>query len=444
MTAPAPAAGTSPVGEERHASWLELFFDLVVVAGIGMLAHLLQEDHDRGGLALYVVAYTAFWLVWACFTTYGNVAGEGARALPILAGMAALAVMIAAVPGIHDEHAQAFAVAYVVGRLVAARPWRRTTVVVDLPVVQALTGVVPWIVSWWFDGQTRYTLWAVGLGIDLLLLLTLSGERLVQRAQERLDEVRERRGRGRGGRRDRKGSAARGRAGRAPAGHTHEESGRGGRRGAGGPTDDRGPEVPTTVDAAVSDVPHLGERLGLFVIIVLGEGLIQAIDAASEAEWDRTLLVAGAGAFTLLVGLWALTVRSGYAGVALLRPAGVPPRSAWFLHLVTTGALATLAGALGGVLDRPARALDPGELALLVGAFAVHGLVSAGVHAVLHDARTAVLLAVPVVAAGAVAWLAGGTISAAGLVWVLSGALLVQLALAGRPRAARAPAGAGT
>jgi low temperature requirement protein LtrA len=440
VTTPAPAAGTSPVGEERHASWLELFFDLVVVAGIGMLAHLLQEDHDRGGLALYVVAYTAFWLVWACFTTYGNVAGEGARALPILAGMAALAVMIAAVPGIHDEHAQAFAVAYVVGRLVAARPWRRTTVVVDLPVVQALTGVVPWIVSWWFDGQTRYTLWAVGLAIDLLLLLTLSGERLVQRAQERLDEVRERRGRGRGGRRDRPGGADRGRAGRAPEGRRDERRGRGGRRGA-EDADARVPDVPTTVDAAVSDVPHLGERLGLFVIIVLGEGLIQAIDAASEAEWDRTLLVAGAGAFTLLVGLWALTVRSGYAGVALLRPAGVPPRSAWFLHLVTTGALATLAGALGGVLDRPARALDPGELALLVGAFAVHGLVSAGVHAALRDARTAVLLAVPVVAAGAVAWLAGGTVSAAGLVWVLSGALLVQLALAGRPRAARPPAG---
>ncbi|MFB8228527.1 low temperature requirement protein A [Cellulosimicrobium sp. NPDC055967] len=436
MTTPAPAAGTSPVGEERHASWLELFFDLVVVAGIGMLAHLLQEDHDRGGLALYVIAYTAFWLVWACFTTYGNVAGEGARALPILAGMAALAVMIAAVPGIHDEHAQAFAVAYVVGRLVAARPWRRTTVVVDLPVVQALTGVVPWIVSWWFDGQTRYTLWAVGLAIDLILLLTLSGERLVRRAQERLDEVRERRGRGPGARRDRPGRGDRERPLEGSARRTAGRTGRGGRRGA------DAVEVPTRVDAAVTDVPHLGERLGLFVIIVLGEGLIQAIDAASGAEWDRTLLVAGAGAFTLLVALWALTVRSGYAGVTLLRPAGVPPRSAWFLHLVTTGALATLAGALGGVLDEPARALDPGELALLVGAFAVHGLVSAGVHAVLRDARTAVALAVPVVVAGAVAWLAGGMISAAGLVWVLSGALLVQLALAGRPRAASAPAGA--
>ncbi len=82
---------------------------------------------------------------------------------------------------------------------------------------------------------------------------------------------------------------------------------------------------------------------------------------------------------------------------------------------MTTGALATLAGALGGVLDRPARALEPAELALLVGAFAVHGLVSTGVHAVLRDVRTALVLAVPVVAAGAVAALAGGSVSAAGL-----------------------------
>ncbi len=415
MTEPVPA-GASPVGEERHASWLELFFDLVVVAGIGMLAHLLQADHGSGGLALYVVAYTAFWLVWACFTTYGNVAGDDARPLPILGGMAALAVMMAAVPGIHGDHAQAFAIAYVAGRVIAARPWRRGTVVVDMPVVQTITGVVPWIVSWWFDGQTRYTLWAVGLAIDLLLLLTLSGERLVRQAQERLDQVRGQGTRGPGRRRS-------------------------GGPGGGGPRgrrDDRA-DVPDTVGVAPSDVPHLGERLGLFVIIVLGEGLIQSIDAASEAEWDRALLVAGAGTFVLLVGLWALSVRAGYAGVGLLRRGQVPPRVAWLLHLVTTGALATLAAALGGVLDEPSRALEPTELALLTGAFTVHGLVSAATHLALRQVRTGLVLAVPVLAAGAVVVATGGTPSAAGLVWVLSGALLVQLALAqrvARPRPA--------
>ncbi|MBD5787440.1 low temperature requirement protein A [Cellulosimicrobium terreum] len=392
-TGTVPSPGPA-VGAERHASWLELFFDLVVVAGIGMLAHLLHDDPGSGGFALYVVAYTAFWLVWACFTTYGNVAGDDARPWPMLVGMAALAVMIAAVPGIHGEHATAFAVAYVVGRLVAARTWERTTVVLDLPVVQALGGVVPWIVSWWFDGTTQYVLWAAGLAIDLLFLLQASGERLALRAQERLDQVR-----------DRFRTTDRRRRGRS------------------------GADVPDSIETAASDVPHLGERLGLFVIIVLGEGLIQAIDAASAAAWDRALAVAGAGAFTLLVSYWALAVRSGYAGVSLLPVGAVPARAAWFLHLGATGALATLAGVLGGVLDEPGRALERGELLLLVGAFAVHGLLGAGTHLITRRSRTAVVVAAPTLVAVAVALLSAGALSASGLVWVLAGALLVQLVL---------------
>ena len=44
----------------------------------------------------------------------------------MLLGMTVLGVMIAAIPEIRDEHATAFAIAYVVGRLIAARPWQRT------------------------------------------------------------------------------------------------------------------------------------------------------------------------------------------------------------------------------------------------------------------------------------------------------------------------------
>lgn len=39
----------------------------------------------------------------------------------------------------------------------------------------------------------------------------------------------------------------------------------------------------------MADAAHLTERLGLFVIIVLGEGVISAVQAASEVEWDRAL-----------------------------------------------------------------------------------------------------------------------------------------------------------
>jgi low temperature requirement protein LtrA len=42
-----------------------------------------------------------------------------------------------------------------------------------------------------------------------------------------------------------------------------------------------------TVTVARTDTEHLAERLGLFAIIVLGEGVIQLVEAGSEAGWDE-------------------------------------------------------------------------------------------------------------------------------------------------------------
>jgi low temperature requirement protein LtrA len=44
------APGADHEAEQRHASWLELFFDLVVVAGIGLLGHLLRDEDTAGVL----------------------------------------------------------------------------------------------------------------------------------------------------------------------------------------------------------------------------------------------------------------------------------------------------------------------------------------------------------------------------------------------------------
>ncbi|MBZ2195774.1 low temperature requirement protein A [Occultella gossypii] len=422
-------------GADRHASWLELFFDLVVVAGIGALTHLLHADHGPEGLALYVIAFVAFWLVWACFTTYSNIAGEGTRARPMLLGMAALAVMMAAVPEINGEHATAFSIAYVIGRILASRPFQRGTVVLDLPVVQALGGVVPWMVSWWFDGSVVYVLWAIGLAIDVGVLLLISGPRLARNAQEHLDGLRDRidggERRGRAARRGAARAVRPGRAGRGPADGADDlvgsARGRDSRRG--------GRELPDTVSTLTGDEAHLGERLGLFVIIVLGEGMIQAVAAAGEATWDARLALAGAGTFVLLVTLWALAVRGGYAGVALLGTGAVSPRAAWPLHLVTTGALATLVAVLGGVLAEPGESLTADMRWLLLVAFGLHGLVGAAVHLVLGIRRddprgrqTALLLAVPTIVAGAVIVVAGDQLAAVGQVWVLAAALVVSYA----------------
>jgi low temperature requirement protein LtrA len=55
----------------RHASWIELFFDLVVVVAVAQLAHRLQGHEGSPGwsdVLVFAVLYFAVWLVWASFT----------------------------------------------------------------------------------------------------------------------------------------------------------------------------------------------------------------------------------------------------------------------------------------------------------------------------------------------------------------------------------------
>jgi low temperature requirement protein LtrA len=365
-------------GEDRHASWLELFFDLVAVAGIGMLAHLLTEDQSAAGTAVYVIAFTAIWMIWACFTIYGNIAGSETHVMVILGAMFVLGVMIAAIPEIRGEHATAFAVAYVVGRFLAGRPWQRGTIVVDLPNIQMGAGIVPWVVSFWFDGTTQYLLWAVGLGVDLLFLVSTSRDRLLAGLDDRLRSSR------------------------------------------------RSPRESVAINVVDADVPHLTERLGLFVLIVIGEGLVQIIDAASEAEWNRALAITGAGAFALMVGLWAAAVRFGYAGVALLPEGSLSARLSWPAHLVSTLAVATVAAELGGLVTDPhADVTDHVRWVLLI-AYGGYALLSAGTHLARHDPRRAACVAVPMGIAALVVAVASG-VAAEGVVWILAGGLIVTL-----------------
>ena len=61
---------------ERHASWSELFFDLVAVAAVASLAHLLATELDWASLGLYAVLFLAVWLVrdatWISFPALGS------------------------------------------------------------------------------------------------------------------------------------------------------------------------------------------------------------------------------------------------------------------------------------------------------------------------------------------------------------------------------------
>ena len=235
--------------------------------------------------------------------------------------------MAASVPGIghallDDGRAphtlNVFAIAYVATRIFGSQSWRRGEVLLDFPVAQHTVGALPWMISIFVqDEQVKVGLWALGVAIDLLMMLVLSGDEMLERYQERFDE---------GMRKIESGER------RAPRGRTAAD-------------------VPVSLTGVTVDPVHLAERLGLFVIIVLGEGVVQVVQAASEADYSRGLFTAGLASFVLLAGMFGLSVIYGHAGVPHLRGGALPVRLGLFLHLVVTGVIACVAVSLAAVVE---------------------------------------------------------------------------------------------
>ncbi|WP_234392864.1 MULTISPECIES: low temperature requirement protein A [Actinomycetes] len=366
---------------ERHASWLELFFDLVAVAGVAQLSHLVRGTTSWSDAGLYVVCFLAFWTAWMCFTVYGNVTGEAARTMPVLLAMAGLVFMAGSV---HDlgEHAQGFAISYVAVRALASRVWEgreSTRIIVEWPVVHAGMGVVPWVVSLWVDAPWKYALWALGLGIDLVAGLTMSGEQVAERVAERVSQS---------------------------------------KRSAPG------------LAFAHLDIAHFGERLGLFTIIVLGEGVLTVTDAMTEIpDWEWPLLSTVLGVLALLAALWGAALYQGFGGIPYLSQTAWGPRVLLPVHCLVAGLLAALAAGFGDAVESVAHGhVAAGTRWLLCGcvaAFTMVGVVARAASGMWRGWDFAAVLAGVGIPA-ALAFL-GGALTPPRFLWVLLLAVLPGL-----------------
>ena len=62
--------------KHRHATWLELFFDLVFVAGIASSAHILSHVHDGhivwSDFPKFALSFAPLWWIWATHTYFAN------------------------------------------------------------------------------------------------------------------------------------------------------------------------------------------------------------------------------------------------------------------------------------------------------------------------------------------------------------------------------------
>jgi low temperature requirement protein LtrA len=324
---------------ERHASWLELFFDLVVVVAVAQLAHRLQHP-TWGDVALFAILYYAVWNVWTSLTLYSNVRAEKTHLRSMLIGMFGIAVMAAAAPdvahaipgvGTHDGW---FIAAYIVCRVSISRSLQEaSTVMTAWPAAQLGAGLTPWIISAWPENEWRYYLWGLGIAFDIVFSIAQSRhpERLVNELRRQMERRSEREARG-----------------------------------------GRMPRLPLAPTAAVLDPAHLGERLGLFVIIVLGEAVMQVVVSASGLDWNWPLGMAAVAGFGLIVSLWWLTLQYGLSAVPEIHERGLKPQVALPAHYVMTAGITATAAGLGVVAQAPAEHLHGGIAWVLCGGLAVY------------------------------------------------------------------------
>jgi low temperature requirement protein LtrA len=180
--------------------------------------------------------------------------------------------------------------------------------------------------------------------------------------------------------------------------------------------------------AAQVDAGHLGERLGLFVIIVLGEAMLQLVGAVADIEDWRPgggegwlLLLTAVSAFGLLAALWGLNVAYGFAEESRFPPALVLPA-----HFVAIASITTIAAGLGAAAAGFADHLAVSTTWLMCGGAAAFLLVINLL--VAHTRRwplRAVAVALPLVAAVVAPWLPAAVlvavlaVAASGLLWLL-------------------------
>ena len=248
---PAPHLRTADGHErsERHASWLEAFFDLVFVAAVGELAGALEPQVTSETLGRFFGLFVPVWMVWMAFSVYADRHDDDdtTHRVAMLVAMGLSVGLAASVPDAFEGETTAFVIAYLALRSLQLGLYARARR--HVPATRALygrflvlygAGGTLWALSLAFDGPARYSLWAAGIAIDLA-----------------------------------------------------------------GPLSERRSEERVAIDAH-----HLAERFQLFLLIVLGESVAQLVSAAHDRPWSVHEGAVLAAAFTTLAALWWVTLNA--------------------------------------------------------------------------------------------------------------------------------------
>lgn len=324
--------GAESEEENGHATWLELFYDLVFVVAVSQVAHNLSENISLSGFFGFVFLFIPIWWAWIGTTFYSNRFDINDIGHRLLIGVQMIAIVALAVNIHHGlgESSDGFALSYAAGRVMLVIEYLRAAK--HIPLARPLAtryaqgfaiAAALWLVSAFVSIPLRFGFWALGLIVDFAT--PLSAKRL-------------------------------------QLGLTHH-------------------------------VEHLPERFGLFTIIVLGEAIIAVVDGLSNQKWDGKSAIAFGTApwaiaavfgFSIAFSLWWIYFEN--IGSSALRSVGATGRigvyQIWLYgHLpLVIGLTATGVGVEHIVSSDPSVALPAPERVLLCGAVALCLLALALLH----------------------------------------------------------------
>ncbi|GBF08105.1 low temperature requirement A [Deinococcus aerius] len=160
----------------RHASWLELFFDLVFVVAVGNLGRLLLEDPRPGGVLTFLGLFVPVWWAWIGISYWVDqfelpeVAGR-----LLMFGQLALSLGLAVgLPRVVEGEPALFAGSYLGMRLTLTLlylwAWRALPEGRELNAKYTLSfalGTALWALSLLLPLPERYVVWGVALALEI-------------------------------------------------------------------------------------------------------------------------------------------------------------------------------------------------------------------------------------------------------------------------------------
>lgn len=115
-------------GHEKKVGWLELFYDLIFVAGIIQLGDFLAATSGLGDFGLFALHFAPLWLAWTGFTFYANrfTVDDVVHRLLVILNMFAVGAMAIGSRAAMEGRPAVFALAYAASAAVLATMYART------------------------------------------------------------------------------------------------------------------------------------------------------------------------------------------------------------------------------------------------------------------------------------------------------------------------------